>query len=135
MLKQAQLGKEIVVTVVNKSGVLADMSKLLAEHGINIEAVAGYAIDKEARIMLVTDDNLRTGDALKKAGYNSLKENEVVIVELENKPGALKYVTAKLASQGIDIKQIYGTTCSAGCPAKIILSTSDNEKALVAFKK
>ncbi len=135
MIRQAQLGKEIAVTVVNKIGVLEDMSKLLAGHGINIEAVAGYAADNEAKIMLVTDDNLRSVDALKKSGYKSIKENEVVVIELENKPGALKNITAKLAAEGIDIKQIYGTTCSAGCPAKIVISTSDNEKALVAFKK
>ena len=135
MVKQAQLGKEIVVTVSNKIGVLADMSKLVAEHGINIDAVAGYAAGNEAKIMLVTNDNLRVTDALKKAGYNSIKEEEVVILDLENKAGALKNVLSVLAAQSIDIKHIYGTTCGGGCPAKLILSTSDNEKALVAFKK
>lgn len=135
MIRQAQLGKEIAVTVVNKIGVLADMSKLLAETGVNIQAVAGYAVDKEAKIMLVTDDNVRSIEALEKSGYKSIKENEVVVIDLENKPGALKNITARLATEGIDIKQIYGTTCSGGCPAKLVISTSDNEKALVAFKK
>jgi hypothetical protein len=135
MLKSARLGKELVVTVINKIGVLADISKLLADHGINIEAVAGYAVDKEAKIILVTDDNLRSVDALKKAGYKNIKENEVVVVELENKPGALKHITTRLAAKEIDIKQIYATTCQAACPAIVILSTSDNEKALVTFRK
>lgn len=135
MLKAARLGKEIVVSVVNKIGVLADISRILADHGLNIEAVQGYAVDSEAKILVITDDNLRAGDALRKAGYKSIKESEVVVVELENKAGALKQITATLAAQGIDIKYIYGTTCAGGCPAKIVLSTSDNEKALVAFKK
>ena len=136
MIKNASLGKEIVVTVVNKIGILADMAKLIAEHGINIEAVAGYAeVGNTAKIMLITDDFLRVTDALKKAGYKSLKESGAIIVELENKTGALKFLTAKLAAEEIDIKQIYGTTCSGSCPAKIILSTSDKEKALVARKK
>ncbi|MDD5596198.1 MAG: ACT domain-containing protein, partial [Candidatus Omnitrophica bacterium] len=65
MIKSANLAKEIVVTVVNKIGILADISKLVADHGINIEAVAGYADkDNNAKIMLVTDDNLRVTDAL-----------------------------------------------------------------------
>jgi len=135
MIKSAQLGKEIVVTVGNKIGVLADMSKLVADHGINIDAVAGYAAGNEAKIMLVTGDNLRTVDALIKAGYKTVKEEEVVVVELENKTGALKNITAALASQSIDIKHVYGTVCAGGCPAKIVLSTTDNEKALVTFKK
>ena len=135
MVKAAHLGKEIVVNVVNKIGVLADISKIVADHGINIEAVAGYAKDNEAEIMLVTDDNLRATDALRKANYKSIKEREVVIVELDNKAGALKQITGTLAAQSIDIKHIYGTTCPTNCPARIVISTSDNEKALVAFKR
>ncbi|MFH1441389.1 MAG: ACT domain-containing protein [Candidatus Omnitrophota bacterium] len=136
MVQSAELGKEVVVTVVNKIGVLNDMSKLLAEHGLNIEAVAGYTTAaNEAKIMLVTNDNLRAVDALKKAGYKGAKENPVIVLVLENKPGALKIITAKLASEDIDIKYIYGTTCSGDFPAKIVISTSDDEKALVGFKK
>lgn len=136
MVKGVCLGKEIKVTVVNKIGVLSDMSKILADHGINIEAVAGYAAEgNKAEIILITTDNLRASDALKKKGYASVEEREVIMFDLENKPGALKGVTAKLAVEGIDIKYIYGTTCSAGCPAKIVLSTSDNEKALLALKE
>jgi hypothetical protein len=136
MIQNAQLGKEIVVTVTNKIGVLAEMSKLVAEHGINIEAVAGYVEkDNTAKIILVTNDNLRAIDALKKSGYRSATERETIIIELENKPGALRHITTKLASEGIDITAIYGTTCTGGCAARIVFSTSNNEKALVAFKK
>jgi hypothetical protein len=46
----------------------------------------------------------------------------------------MKSVTAKLADQKIDILYAYGTACSGGCPARIVLSTSDNERALVSFK-
>lgn len=135
MLPGARLGKEIVVTVVNKIGVLADISQLLADHGINIIAVLGYAAgNNEAKITLVTEDNLRASEALRKKNYTSIKESEVVIVELENKAGALKNVTAKLAAGNIDIKYIYGTTCACGGPSMIVFSTSDNEKALMAFK-
>lgn len=135
MLKKAGLGKEIAVRVINKIGVLADISKILADHGINIVAAAGYAMNNEAEITLVTDDNLRAVDALKKNKYASVKENEVVVVELEDKPGALKNITATLAAENIDIKYIYGTTCPGGCPARLVISASDNEKALVAFRK
>ena len=135
MLKGANLAKVIVVTVVNEIGVLADISKILADHGTNIEVVEGYAVNGKAKIMLVTDDNLRAIDALKKKNYKSIVENDIIMIDLENKPGALKNITAKLASEGIDIKYIYGTTCSVGCPARLVLSTGDNEKALVVFNR
>lgn len=135
MIVGAKLGKELVVTLVNKIGILADMSKIVAEHGINIEAVAGYSVDNEATIMLFTDDNLRAREALEKKGYKNIQEKEVVMLDLENKPGVLKNITAKLAAEGIDIRYVYGTACSGGCPSRIVLSTSDNAKALVVFKK
>lgn len=135
MGRQAKLSREIAVTAANKVGVLADMSKLLSEGGINIEAVAGYAVGNEAKVMIVVGNNAVAVDILKKAGYASLKENEVVVVDLENKPGALKEITVNLASNGVDIKQVYGTACSSGCPSRLVFSTSDNQKALEAFKK
>jgi len=135
MIRNVQLGKELVITVANKVGILAQASKLLADHGINIEGIAGYAVGGEAKLMLVAQDITRAADALKKAGFTSIKENEVIALELENKPGALKAISAKLAAENIDIKYTYGTVCSEGCPAKLILATSDNEKALVSFKK
>ena len=134
MIKDVRLAKEILVSEKNKVGVLANISKILVDSGINIQGVAGYAVDKEAKIMLVTEDNLRAVEAIKKAGYKAVKESEVVMAELINKPGALKSFTAKLAAGGIDIKYAYGTICSAGCPGRIVLSTSDNEKAVVLFK-
>lgn len=135
MIKSAQLGKEILVTVMNKIGVLADICEILADHGINIEAVAGHAVNNDATLMVVTEDNLRALDALKKAGYKGAKENVVIILELENKAGALKNITEKLASENIDIRYIYGTTCPDNCPSRVVLSTNNDELALAVFKK
>ncbi len=135
MIKDAKLIKEVVVKSENKSGVLANITKLLADHDINVEGMAGYAEDGQAVMMMVTDDNLRATDALKKSGYKTVKESEAVIVDLVNKPGALKNLTARLAAEKIDIKYAYGTVCAEGCPARIVLSTSNNEKAFVLFKE
>lgn len=134
MITASSLGKELVITAVNKVGVLADISKILAEHDINIEAVVGYAIDKEAKIMLVADDTLRAKEALAKGGYKNMKENEVILVDLVNKKGALGSLSAKIAAAKIDIRYTYGTTCPAGCPARIILATDDNGKTLATLK-
>ncbi len=131
MVKAANLGKEIVISVANKVGMMANISTILADHGIDIEAVSGYSVDKEARIMVVTNDNLRAMDALVKAGYKNAKQNEVIVLDLENRTGALKTVATQLAKEHISIKWIYGTICPEGCPARLILSTNANEKALV----
>lgn len=134
MLKEANLGKEIFLTVKSEVGVLSSISKVLADHGINIEATSGFVVDDKGIITLMTDDNLRAKEALQGAGF-AAEEKEVIIVELENKPGALKNITAKLASEGIDIKYEYCTSCPKGCPTRCVFSTSDNKKALLTLKK
>jgi len=136
MLKSVGLAKEVSVNVINKIGVLADMAKLLTDNKVNIEAVAGYGKDNtgEAEIKMVTNDNVKAVAVLKKNNYTAVKEKDVLMVELTNKPGALKVITEKIASGGIDIRYIYGTACSGGCPAKIVLSTTNDTEALSLLK-
>jgi len=137
MIKGIRFNKEITVAVENKVGALADISKTLSDSGINLDAVAGYASGNEAKIMIVADNAQGAQEVLRKSGYKSIKENEIVVVELENKPGALKYITQALAAEGLDIKHIYGTACAcaSGCPCRLVLSTSDNNKAMACLKK
>ena len=135
MIKNAGIGKEVIVTAENKIGLLNKVSKIVADHGINIDGVAGYAVDGQASIMMVTGDATRAQEALLAGGFKVVRVAEVIVLDLENKPGVLKIVTDKLAQENIDIRYIYGTACCGSCADKLILSTSDNQKALVAFKK
>lgn len=135
MIRSAGVSKEVVVTSANKIGQLDEICKVLTGSGINIDGVAGYAANGEARIMVVTKDATRAVEFLHGAGFASVKEGEVIVIDLENKPGALKLVTDRLAAESIDINYTYGTVCAGGCPAKLVLSTSNDQKALVALKK
>lgn len=129
MADKAVLRKELIVSIANKVGVLADISRILAHEGINILAINGYAItDNKAIIRLVSEDNPGALKILKRIGYGLIRQAEVVVVELENRPGALREMAVKLANARIDIKSIYGTACEACSPAIIIFSTSNNKK-------
>jgi hypothetical protein len=136
MIKSLSMGREISVVVINEPGALAKVTSFLVNHGINVEAVAGYSnnVGDQAGLMFITDDNIAAVSELTNNGYEDVRENEVIIVELQNSPGALKNITERLSQQEINIAYIYCTTCSEGCPAKIILSTSDNERALALLK-
>lgn len=124
-------GKEIFVGVINEVGVLAKITSFLVNHGINMEAILGYAtvVGEQAGLMFVTDDNRVAIDTLAQHGFTALKENDVIIIGVENNPGSLKNISECLAQNGINITYIYGTTCIKGCPAKLVLSTSDNDRA------
>ncbi len=137
MLNKATMTKQISVTVINKIGVLNIMARYLAERGINIEAIAGYEIpgSDNSRIMLVVDDTRRTIEAIKEKDLGSIEEDDVIVLELDNKPGALKTITDLLAYKAINIRYIYATTSHDTWYVKVVLSTSDNSKAFVTLRE
>lgn len=136
MIKSLSIGQEVSVVVINEVGALARVTSFLVNHGINVNAVAGYSnhIGDQAGLMFITDDNVSAINELTTNGYEDVRENEVIIVELENTPGALKNISERLTQNNINISYIYSTSCLNGCPAKIILSTSDNGRAFELLK-
>jgi hypothetical protein len=137
MIKNVTLGEEITITTPNKVGVLADLSILLANKGINIEAILGYVAGITGKVFLITNANLVIINELKKKKYRMVKETEVLLVELENKPGAFKVVATEMKDNDIDIKYAYITpcTCAAKGSSKMVLQTSDNERAMAVLSK
>jgi hypothetical protein len=136
MIEKVALGEELVITAKNQVGLLADISIMLANLGVNIEAALCYQEGKLARLMLVTDANLAIAGELDRKKYKSVEETEVVMVDLVNKPGALKVVTTALKEAGIDIKYVYVTppTAAKGS-SRMVLKTVDNEKAMAVLSK
>ena len=131
MIKSVALGEELTITAKNRVGLLAEISMLLADHGINIDSALGYEVGDRAELKLVTDANLTIVNELKEKKYESIKESEVLIIGLGNKPGALKVVTTELKKAGIDIKCLYVTSSyTPGAVSKMIIETSDNEEAM-----
>lgn len=137
MIKNITLGEEITITTKNKVGILADVSMMLSSKGINIEAVLGYEMGPIAKLLIVTNGNLMIVNELRKNRYKSVKETEVLLVDLENKPGALKVVATEMKENKIDIKYVYLTpcTCAVKGSSRMVLQTSDNEKAMALLNK
>ena len=137
MIKNVTLGEEITITTPNKVGILADVAMLLSNKGVNINAILGYESGMMGKVFLVTDANLMIINELKKKKYKFVKETEVILVDLENKPGALKVVATEMKENKIDIKYVYLTpcTCANKGSSRMVLQTSDNEKAMALLSK
>jgi hypothetical protein len=137
MIRSVSLGEEIVVTTKNKVGIMADIALLLANEGVNIESVVGYEEDHTGKVMLVTSANIRVMDELKARGYADVREREIILVDLENKQGALKVVTQELKDNEIDIRHLYVTspTGPGVSSSKMVLLTDDNEAAMAVLSK
>lgn len=129
-MHKAHSGKEIVVRVKNEIGILADLSKVVAEKGINILAINSWVENGEGAIRLVTEDNLRAGEALQAHGYK-VDEKEMVSVEAQHTPGLLRHITQMLAKESINITHMYASATINQDICLVILATDNNERAIV----
>ncbi len=132
-MSKARAGKEIHAVADNKIGTLADISQWLGDKGINIKAVCAYVDNGKAHFLFITSDNKKAIEILSSKGLES-SENEVVLIEMQNKVGMLKDMAKKLKSADIDIKHIYGTTQgTANAQSTVVLGADDNKKAIIAI--
>ena len=93
---KAQRGKEVLVKISNRIGILADLAQIIADRGINLLAIDAYALADQAYVRLLTEDNLRAVDVLREHGYNP-HEEDVVLLTIPHKPGMLHRVSEILS--------------------------------------
>ena len=129
-MHKAKIAKELVVRVRNEIGVLANLTKLIADKGINILAVNSWVEGGDAVLRLVTDDNLRALDALRAKSYNP-REQDVVAVEIPHKPGLLRHVAENLATAGIDLHHLYASATGSQDQCLVIFASANNDRAVV----
>lgn len=104
---------QLELRLTNQIGVLAKLCRDLATGGVNLLAIAapgGQEKQNDVVRLLVTNRDLATS-ALTRAGY-TFSVDEVLFVELKNRPGALARAVEKLARAGIDIQFAYATAHS-----------------------
>ncbi len=126
---EATIGRELVITVEDRVGLLADIAHILAMQTINILAVSVGTWQGQAEVRLVTDAPSYALDALRKTEL-SVEEQEVVLVELPHRPGLLRRITDALARQDLDIHELYATVTSDSDHSLVVLSCSHNGKAV-----
>ncbi|MBI3949183.1 MAG: hypothetical protein HY314_01830 [Acidobacteria bacterium] len=124
--------KQLVVTLENKPGALAQIASTLREAKVNISAVLAPDISGKGKVRLVVDNPDKAKEALKAAKIRA-SEEEAVAVNLANKPGALAEAAQKLAQSRVNIKYAYATVPEGSRKATTILGVSNVAKALSAL--
>ena len=124
--------KEFKVFVNNKTGELARVTEALAAGAVNIRALASEGGPSKAFLRVVTGDVATTEKALKNAGL-TFELNEIVDLELMDRPGELAKIARRLARQGVNIESIYILGTKNG-KTQIAMTVSDLEKARAALR-
>ncbi|HID11068.1 MAG TPA: ACT domain-containing protein [Candidatus Latescibacteria bacterium] len=119
-------GKQLSVFAENKPGKLAEICGTMAEAGINLRALVISSQTDCGILRIVPEDPERAKEVLKKAGYIPV-ETEVLLVEAQDKLGAMAEIAGKLAEGGVNIDYAY--VSSAGGRFLAVLGVSDISKA------
>ena len=101
------LDADLAVTLEDdRPGTLAKALGCVSAAGINIE---GYA-EIGGVVHVVSPDLKSTHDCLQKAGFRIVQEHEVVLVTVDDEPGAAAGVFQRLAQAHINVKYSYLAT-------------------------
>ncbi|MEM4472672.1 MAG: ACT domain-containing protein [Archaeoglobaceae archaeon] len=119
--------KQISVFVENKPGRLASVTGVLFEKGINLRAFMIADAGDFGIIRMVVDRTDDAYKALKDAGF-TVAINDVLAVEVEDKPGELYKIAKALGDEGVNIEYVYAFT-SEKHKALIIFRVDDLERA------
>jgi len=132
-MAQAKISRELVVSADNKVGMLAEVSGIIADAGVNISAISAYAMAEKAIFRIVTSNNDKAENVLVEKGFK-VDENEIVAVNLPDKVGQAKEIADKIKRAKVNLDYIYGSTC--GCKdtqALMIIGSKENKKVVNAI--
>ncbi len=124
--------KELKIRVEDRPGMLGEVAVALSEKKVNLRAVNAWVESGEGVIRMVVDNVGSAKRALVARGWKP-DEQEILEVELADKPGALAALATALGKAGVNITHVFVGTAGAR-KATVFLGVSDLKAALKAAR-
>lgn len=125
--------EQISIFIENKSGRLAEITRILGEAGINIRALSLADTSDFGILRLIVNDREKAKTVLKEKGF-TVSKTEVVAVEVPDRPGGLSEILQVLDREGINVEYMYAFVERCGENAVIIFRFDETEKAISVLK-
>ena len=122
---------QLSIAMENAPGQLGRVCRALAQANVNIRGIAVSDATDISTIRLLVNDVPAAKKALREAGVQFVSQ-EVLVLDLEDKPGALEKVASRLGEAGVNIHYLYGTGQS-GQKSVMVLRVSDVDRARQAL--
>jgi hypothetical protein len=116
------VAKDLTVTLEDRPGILAELGEALGRAGINIEGFCGYTSAGRGILHLLVEDAAAARRALEDAGIEVEREQDVLIVDLEDRPGALGVLARRISDAGVSLNVAYPATNT-----RVVLGADDLE--------
>ena len=121
--------EQISVFLENKAGRLAEVTRILAESGVNIRALSLADTSDFGILRLIVNDNNKAKEALKQHGF-TVGKTDVVAVEVEDRPGGLHKILDSLFKANVNVEYMYAFVQQSGSNAVIIFRFDNLEEAI-----
>ncbi len=118
--------RQISVFLENKIGRLAEITQILGNKEINIRALAIADTTEFGILRMIVDRPQKAYEALEERGF-TVSQTEVVVVEVEDKPGGLAQVMAILRKEGINVEYLYAFVAPKGRGALVVLKIEEKK--------
>jgi hypothetical protein len=129
-----EIATQLALFLENQPGTLAAVCDALAEADINILALTISDTVDHSVVRMVVSDTPRAIDIFEEHG-TLVVENDVLIIEIDNKPGSLSAIAHALSEAEINIEYMYLATGHTSQQGLLVLRASDPEEALEVLKK
>jgi hypothetical protein len=124
-----EITKQLAIFLDNRPGMLADVCDALSEIKVNIYAISISDTVDHSVIRLVVNDTRKAMLMFEERG-TLVVEDEVLMIEGDNKPGSLADISRKLAKARVNIEYAYCATSPSAKKGLLILRVSNVKKAL-----
>ncbi len=126
--------EQLALFLANEPGTLAAVCDALAEAKINIYALSMNDTVDHAVVRMVVSDPRRAIHIFEAHGV-LVVENDVLMIENDNRPGSLSRIAKLLAANKVNIEYAYLATQPTARRGLLILRVNDAKKALRTLQK
>ena len=102
---------DLTVILEHRPGELARLGEITGEAGVSIRGLAAFTGEGRGVVHLLLDDDTvaRAREALERAGMGVADQREVLVADIEDRPGALGELARQLAEANINVELAYTT--------------------------
>lgn len=123
------MAKNLTVHLEDKPGALAEMGEVLGKAGVNIDGICSVTCEGVGVINILVEDVSIARSALEEAGMEVHAEEEVLVVDVVDRPGELGGIARRLASAGVNLNLLYLTASM-----DLVIGVDDFEKGRAALE-
>ena len=101
---------DLVIDIENEPGALAEVAAAISDAGVNIAAATCLGGGRHAELHILVPHGEAVRHLLGISHIAVTREREVVVVDVEDRPGVLADLTRKIARAGVDLDLVYVAT-------------------------